>query len=151
MGEWLKDKVAIVTGSGGGIGRGIALDFSAQGAKVVILMQARSHKLVDFSLVVHDSDPDTKGILCQGAPLLETQGVGQVPVTDFRVDDIVVAGSGVGVGVEFQNCMRGIFDGVIVQKWGTSLRFTEPATPNSSARNNSNVFIGLILRNSLIG
>ena len=36
MGEWLKDKVAIVTGSGGGIGRGIALDFAAQGAKVVV-------------------------------------------------------------------------------------------------------------------
>ncbi len=36
MGEWLKDKVAIVTGSGGGIGRGIALDFASQGARVVV-------------------------------------------------------------------------------------------------------------------
>lgn len=32
----LKDKVAIVTGAGGGIGRGIALEFARAGAKVVI-------------------------------------------------------------------------------------------------------------------
>ena len=32
----LKDKVAIVTGSTGGIGRGIALKLAAEGARVVI-------------------------------------------------------------------------------------------------------------------
>jgi 2-hydroxycyclohexanecarboxyl-CoA dehydrogenase len=32
----LKDKVAIITGSGGGIGRGIALKFGSLGAKVVV-------------------------------------------------------------------------------------------------------------------
>lgn len=32
----LKDKVAIITGSGSGIGRGIALEFARQGAKIVV-------------------------------------------------------------------------------------------------------------------
>ncbi|MDP3041048.1 MAG: SDR family NAD(P)-dependent oxidoreductase, partial [Deltaproteobacteria bacterium] len=32
----LQDKVAIITGSGGGIGRGIALKFGSLGAKVVV-------------------------------------------------------------------------------------------------------------------
>ena len=36
MGELLKDKVAIVTGAGRGIGRGEALALAAQGAKVVV-------------------------------------------------------------------------------------------------------------------
>ncbi|MCH8191201.1 MAG: SDR family oxidoreductase [Chloroflexi bacterium] len=36
MGEWLKDKVAVVTGAGGGIGRGVAMAMAEQGAKVVV-------------------------------------------------------------------------------------------------------------------
>ena len=32
----LKDKVAVVTGAGGGIGRGVALLLAKEGAKVVV-------------------------------------------------------------------------------------------------------------------
>jgi len=36
MGQRLKGKVAVVTGGGGGIGRGVALAMSAEGASVVV-------------------------------------------------------------------------------------------------------------------
>jgi len=36
MGDRLKDKVAIITGSGRGIGRGIALLMASEGAKMVV-------------------------------------------------------------------------------------------------------------------
>ncbi|HCH10404.1 MAG TPA: 3-hydroxyacyl-CoA dehydrogenase, partial [Dehalococcoidia bacterium] len=36
MGDLLKDKVGIVTGSGRGIGRGVAMLMAAEGAKMVV-------------------------------------------------------------------------------------------------------------------
>ena len=36
MGDLLKDKVGIVTGSGRGIGRGVALMMASEGAKMVV-------------------------------------------------------------------------------------------------------------------
>ncbi len=36
MGEWLKGKVAVVTGAGGGLGRAVCIELASHGAKVVV-------------------------------------------------------------------------------------------------------------------
>ena len=36
MGDWLKDKVAVITGAGNGIGRAVAAVFAEEGAKIVV-------------------------------------------------------------------------------------------------------------------
>jgi len=36
MGDRLKDKVAVITGAGRGVGRGIALLMASEGAKIVV-------------------------------------------------------------------------------------------------------------------
>ena len=50
MGNLLQDKVAIVTGSGRGIGRGVAILMAQEGAKVVV---------VDLGVNVDGSGADT--------------------------------------------------------------------------------------------
>jgi 3-oxoacyl-[acyl-carrier protein] reductase len=60
MGDMLKDKVAVVTGSGQGIGRAIALGLAAEGAKVVTNNRARNSKtralLADEQLAILPED-----------------------------------------------------------------------------------------------
>jgi 3-oxoacyl-[acyl-carrier protein] reductase len=77
--ERLKDKVALVTGGGQGIGRGIARVFAAQGARVMIATRTEKH---GRSAVDEIAKADGKAALC-------VADVGQLEDIHRAVDDTI--------------------------------------------------------------
>ena len=62
----LKNKVAIVTGSGRGIGRDIALLLAKEGAKVVVTSMAMGLAMVVSDVgSIHDYCDDSNAIFCK--------------------------------------------------------------------------------------
>ncbi len=93
----LKDKIAIITGGGRGIGRGVALRFAAEGAKLA-LVDLDQTSLDETTAALASASPSTEAIALQGDVSLsaDVQRFFDATVERFGRLDILVNNAGIG-------------------------------------------------------
>ncbi len=98
----LKGKVAVVTGSGRGIGREIAIELSKYGAKVVVNVKKR---VEDGRLTLLEVEKLSEGILVQADVSTRDGCRSLVNETskNYGSCDILVNNAGLGIGMPFQD------------------------------------------------
>ena len=90
----LRDKIAIVTGGGSGIGRAVAVAFAREGAKVAVLGRRREK----LDRVVEDLDglsPGAMAVACDVASLEGTQAAVQRVEDNFGPVGVLVNNAGI--------------------------------------------------------
>ena len=91
----LKDKVAIVTGGGKGIGKAIALAFAAEGATVVVAARTRS-KLEETVKEIESKGGRAKAVQTDVSDEKQVQQMVAQTVDEYGQIDILVNNSGIG-------------------------------------------------------
>ena len=91
----LKDKVAIITGAGRGIGKAIALGFAEQGAKIVTAARTESEvKLVAEK--VRELGRESLGIICNVTNEDQVKNLVQETMNKFKRIDVLINNAGIG-------------------------------------------------------
>ena len=91
----LKDKVAIITGAGRGIGKAIALGFAEQGAKIVTAARTESEvKLVAEK--VRELGRESLGIICDVTNEDQVKNLVQETMNKFKRIDVLINNAGIG-------------------------------------------------------
>jgi glucose 1-dehydrogenase len=109
----LQDKVAVITGSGQGIGRAIALRFAQEGAKVVINYPYSPARAMQ---VLHEIDPSSqKAVTIQAdvTVLDDTRRLIQGALDHFGQLDIVVNNAGIERKAPFWETTESDYDAVM--------------------------------------
>jgi glucose 1-dehydrogenase len=109
----LEGKVAVITGSGQGIGRAIALRFAQEGARVVINYP---HKPTRALQVLHEIDPSAqKAVMIQAdvTVLADTRRLIQGAVDHFGRLDILVNNAGIERKAPFWEVTEADYDAVM--------------------------------------
>lgn len=109
----LEDKVAVITGSGQGIGRGIALRFAQEGARVVINYPSDPTRARQ---VLQEIDPtERRAVMIQAdvTILRDTQRLIQGALDHFGQLDIVVNNAGIERKAPFWDVSEADYDAVM--------------------------------------
>ncbi len=96
MGSLLKDRVAIVTGAGSGIGKSIALQLAQNGCRVM-LAGRNVDNLDSVSTEIEDGDGDAVCCVCDVTNEASVVNLVRTTVNAFGRLDIVVNNAGVGI------------------------------------------------------
>lgn len=107
----LKDKVAVVTGAGDGIGRAIAVEFAREGARVVVSdidATAGAATSADISA----SGGDARFVRCDVAKEAEVRALIEAAEREYGRVDIMVNNAGIARPDEWEATMAVNLDGV---------------------------------------
>jgi len=91
----LKDKVAVVTGGGGGLGEGICLALAGQGARVVV-SDLKLELAEAVAAKVREVGPESVGVQTDVRSSGEVQSLVDATLKEMGRLDILVCGAGVG-------------------------------------------------------
>ncbi len=91
----LKDKVAIITGAGRGIGKAIALGFANQGATIVAAARTES-EVIEVAEKVKRLGKESLGIVCDVSNEEEVKNLIGTTIKNFGKIDVLINNAGIG-------------------------------------------------------
>ena len=99
----LKDKVAVVTGSGRGIGRAIAVRLAKEGSLVVVNAKKRVEEMNETVKMIKDIGGEAIGVLADVSTREGCETLLKATLERFKVVDILVNNAGLGLYSPFLN------------------------------------------------
>lgn len=91
----LKDKVAIITGGGRGIGKAIALGFANQGAHIVVAARTES-EVIEVAGKVKKLGRESLGIVCDISDENQVKNLIDATINKFKRVDVLINNAGIG-------------------------------------------------------
>jgi glucose 1-dehydrogenase len=110
---FLDNKVAIVTGSDSGIGRGIAIEFAKQGATVVVNYVHNQQKAQEVQQTIEKNNGKVLVLQADVSQVQQAQGLIQQTVEHFNRLDIIVNNAGMEIHSPFVDVTEEQFDRVL--------------------------------------
>ena len=108
----LKDKVAIITGAGRGIGQATALKFAREGAKVVVC-DLTQESIAETLALCEQAGAQTLGCVANVTDMKSLQAMVQATLAKFGRIDCLVNNAGIVADAQMKNMTDDQFDKVI--------------------------------------
>jgi 3-oxoacyl-[acyl-carrier protein] reductase len=91
----LKDKVAIITGGGRGIGKAIALGFANQGAHIIVAARTES-EVISVAEKVREFGRESLGFVCDISDENQVNNLVDATINKFKRVDVLINNAGIG-------------------------------------------------------
>ena len=91
----LKDKVAIITGGGRGIGKALALGFANQGAHIVVAARTEA-EVMSVAEQIRKSGRESLGIVCDISDENQVKNLVDATIKKFNRVDVLINNAGIG-------------------------------------------------------
>ncbi len=134
----LENKVAIVTGSGQGIGKGIALELAKEGAKVVVsdINQENIDRTVDE---IKSFNPNTIGVKADVSNSKEVENLVKKAIEEFGRVDVLVNNAGIYPFKHLTEMKEEEWDKVLDVNLKGVFNCTKAVLPDMTKRKNGNI------------